>query len=234
MKLIKLLAGIILLPFCVSLTMTLIDLMRSIAPASGADVHPGAWAFAAGFLLWLFIFFALPRPVRTYVLAHELSHALWGLLMGARVVNMNVAKRGGSVTLTRTNLLITLAPYFFPLYTAAVVGLYYLLMPFTDVARWHTVWIGLAGFTWSFHLSFTLSALGHQQSDVEEHGRVFSYAIIYSMNMLGICLWLVLVSHATLFQTLRFAARNSRMVLSTLAQWGTLAAHSAADVLKPG
>jgi hypothetical protein len=223
MKFIKLLLGILLLPACAALTMTLLALLRSIRPDSGAEIPAGAWALAAGFLLWTFIFFALPRPVRTYVFAHELSHALWGAVMGARIVRMNVAKRSGSVTLTKTNMLITLAPYFFPLYTVAAVGLYYLLMPFTSVARWQAWWLGIIGFTWAFHLTFTLRTLSHEQPDVETHGRLFSYTVIYAMNMLGICLWVVLVSPATLFQATHFVIRDSHTVLALLLRWGIAA-----------
>ena len=225
MKFLKLLIGILLLPVCAALSLTLLLLLQSIRPESGADIPAAAWALAAGFLLWMFIFFALPRPVRTYVLAHELSHALWGAVMGARVVRMNVAKRSGSVTLTKTNVLITLAPYFFPLYTVIVVALYYLLMPFADVARWQAWWLGSVGFTWSFHLTFTLSTLSHEQSDIEAHGRIFSYAMIYIMNLLGLCLWLVLVTPATLFQAMRFTVRSFHEVLGVLWKWGASAAH---------
>lgn len=231
MKFLKLFIGIILLPVCATATMTLLSLLRSICPESGADIPASAWALAAGFLLWMFVFFALPRPVRTYVLAHELTHALWGTFMGARVVRMNVAKRSGSVTLTKTNVLITLAPYFFPLYTAVIVGLYYLLMPFMDVTRWQAWWLGAVGFTWSFHLTFTLSTLSHEQSDIEDHGRVFSYALIYIMNVLGLCLWLVLVSPATLLQAVRFAASHFHAVCLTLYRCGAAVAQWAKDLM---
>ena len=38
------------------------------------------------------------------------------------------------------------------------------------------------------------------QTDIKEYGHLFSYAVIYACNALGICLWIVLVSSATLDQ----------------------------------
>ena len=67
-------------------------------------------------LLWLLVFVFLPKPIRTYVLGHELTHAIWALLMGARVSGLTVRKAGGQVRTSKTNWAITLAPYFFPFY----------------------------------------------------------------------------------------------------------------------
>ena len=144
------------------------------------------------------MFLTLPQPIRSYVLAHELSHALWGMAMGARVHNMRLSKDGGSVSLSRTNFLITLAPYFFPLYTVLVIVVYRILVLFWDLEPYELYWLGLVGFTWGFHVTFTLKALSQHQPDIDEHGHVFSYVVILLMNMAGICLWIVGVSHASM------------------------------------
>ena len=54
-----------------------------------------------------------------------------------------------------------------------------------------TFWIGM---TWSFHLTFTLRFLAYNQPDVREHGRLFSYALIFALNALSIGAALVAVS----------------------------------------
>ena len=46
---------------------------------------------------------------------------MWGLLFGARPSDVRVSASGGSVRLSKSNLLITLAPYFFPFYTFVVI-----------------------------------------------------------------------------------------------------------------
>lgn len=194
MGVLRFLIGLVLLPVCVAASQTLLALLAAIRPDSTALIPPSAMALGGGYLLWLLVFFTLPRPFRTYVLAHELTHAIWGSVMGARVVRMSVKKHGGSVTLTKNNFLITLAPYFFPLYTAITVAGYYLLGLFTDVERYHLLWLGLVGFTWGFHFTFTIGSLLQHQSDIQLYGRLFSYSVIYLANILGACLWVVMVS----------------------------------------
>ena len=112
--------GAILLPFCIAITKTLVSLLQHIQPMSYSALPLSVWGFFIGFALWLFPFFCLPRPTRSYVLAHELTHALWGWVMGARIKRMRISKSSGSVTLTKSNFLVALAPYFFPLYTVLV------------------------------------------------------------------------------------------------------------------
>jgi hypothetical protein len=131
------------------------------------------------------------------VLGHELTHALWGLAFGAKVSNLKVRSTGGSVTLTKSNVWITLAPYFFPFWTMIVVllalavrGIIYLANPETPFpVPW--LWMFAVGFTWCFHACFTIRSLMQTQSDVQEYGRVFSWTLILACNTAGILLWIV-------------------------------------------
>lgn len=199
MRILRFLAGILLIPLCIAATRILAGLIMNLD--TGEQAVPFAlMALLAGFLLWQLIFIFLPRPVRTYIFAHELTHALWGFLMGASISKFKVSKDKGSVTLSKTNFLITLAPYFFPLYTVLMILLYYLLWMFLEVEKYHSLWLGLIGFTWGFHLSFTIITLLQQQSDIKACGHLFSYTFIYLMNVTGICIWVVLVSDATIGQ----------------------------------
>lgn len=172
--------------------------MDAAQPDSGWAIPATALALGGGYALWLLLYFTMPRPVRTYVLAHELTHALWGVVMGARVSKMRIAKDHGSVSLSKTNFLITLAPYFFPLYTVLVIIGYYILSIWFRLDPYYLVWLGLVGFTWGFHFTFTVSTLFQRQSDIRQCGRLFSYTVIYMLNVLGICLWVVIVSHVSL------------------------------------
>lgn len=151
------------------------------------------WALPIGFLAWVAVFFLLPRPIRTYVLAHELTHALWALLMGGRIRRMKVGKSGGHVELTKTNFIITLAPYFFPFYTVLVIAVYYLSGIWLNVEAYRTWWLAGVGFTWSFHITFTIQMLSEHQPDIQEHGRIFSYMTIYIMNLIVIGIWMIIV-----------------------------------------
>lgn len=198
LKLFKFMLGVLLLPLCVVISRILWELLQAAARSDTSAYLPlPALALLTGFVLWVAMFTLFPRPVRSYILAHELTHALWGLLMGASIAKISVKEDHGSVVLSKTNFLITLAPYFFPLYTVMVIVLYYLLMLFYPVERFHLWWLGLVGLTWGFHLTFTVSALLQRQSDIRDQGRLFSYSVIYLANVLGICLWVVMVSDAT-------------------------------------
>lgn len=219
-RLFKFIIGVALVPACAVSTLTLVRLICSLQPETDSIFPAAGLAMAAGFGLWLLVFLFLPRTARTYVLAHELTHALWGSLMGARIHRIHVARDAGSVTLSKTNFLITLAPYFFPLYTALVVAIYFVSSFFTDVERYYLLWLGLVGLTWGFHITFTITTLMQHQSDIREGGHLFSYTVIYLFNVLGITLWIVLVSAATLSELLGFLAYDSRVVISFL--WNNL------------
>jgi hypothetical protein len=45
--------------------------------------------------------------------------------------------------------------------------------------------------TWAFHFTFTLQSLLTSQPDIQEYGRLFSYSLIYLLNVAGIALWIV-------------------------------------------
>jgi hypothetical protein len=194
----KLFFGVLLLPFCVAITKTLVALLQSIQPLSYCSLPLSAWGLFTGFILWVFLFFSLPRPTRSYILAHELTHALWGWVMGANIKRLRVSKNGGSVTLTQSNFLVALAPYFFPLYTTLAILAYYGLSMFFELRIYEPFWLGLIGLTWGFHLTFTIATLLRRQPDIRQNGRLFSYSLIYFMNALGICLWIILVASPTL------------------------------------
>lgn len=198
MRFLRFLAGLALLPLCAAVTRTLLALLRGLSAGSDALVSPETLWLAAGFALWLAVWLALPQPVRAYVMAHELTHALWGLLFGARVRGLRVSGQGGSVRLSKTNLLITLAPYFFPFYTVLVILLRWGIGLFVHPVPAPLLWLGLVGFTWGLHLCFTVQSLLTRQPDIQTYGHLFSYAVIYLFNLAGICLWVVCTTSATL------------------------------------
>jgi len=192
MRFLKLLSGLLLLPLCVAVTWAMLDVLGN---AHGKMLN--AISLLAGFLIWLLCWFFLPQPIRVYILGHELTHALWAMLFGGRAKNLRVTAKGGSVRVTKSNVLITLAPYFFPFYTILLILLRLLLGLFLNPVPYPAVWLFLVGFTWSFHFTFTLQSLMVRQPDIQEHGRLFSYALIYLLNILGISLWIVCTTSVT-------------------------------------
>jgi len=193
----KFLTGLLLLPFSAALSLSFMHLARDLHVESWSEISVDVWGLAGGFVLWLLLYVLMPRPVWSYVLAHELTHAIWGAAMGAQIKGLKVTERGGHVKLTRTNMWITLSPYFFPLYTVVVVLLYLFVSRMWDMTPYRPVWLGWIGLTWGFHLTFTLSILRIRQPDIHEHGRLFSYVIIYIFNMLGLCAGAIAMTDAS-------------------------------------
>lgn len=197
LRLLRFLTGAALVPLCVAVTMALLDTLRNI-PSSGSLLSPETTWLLTGYFLWLGMWFFLPRPVRAYVVAHELTHALWGLLFGARVEKLQTSSTGGSVWLSKSNMFITLAPYFFPFYTVLVILVRLLVGCFFTVTPSPLLWLFLVGLTWGFHVTFTVQSLIVRQPDILEYGRLFSYVVIYLFNLTGVGLWVVCTTSATL------------------------------------
>ena len=152
------------------------------------------WFFSLGVVLWLIAFFGLPRPLLVYVFGHELTHALWVLLMGGRVSRFRVGRDGGHIVTDRNNFWIALAPYFFPLYSLLAIGLYGALSLFIDVHPLGRLLYAVIGVTWAFHFTFACWMIPKSQTDLTDHGTFFSIVVIYLMNLLLLVVMLVIAS----------------------------------------
>ena len=179
---VRVLIGIALVPACWGAVRTAMDCL-CVSTRSDLVFSAETIAFLGGFLVFVLCWVTLGHPVRTYVLGHELTHALWGLFFGARPSKVRVTKTGGSVRLTKTNFLITLAPYFFPFYTVVVILLAVLVSLFVRPLPLLPAWTFAIGFTWSFHVLFTLGTLSEHQPDIARYGRLFSWPFIFLVNV---------------------------------------------------
>src|SRR5690242_15849279 len=137
----------------------------------------------AGALCWVVIYLLLPKPMLLYVFGHELTHALWTWLFGGRVKKFKASSKGGHVVVTKSNFLIALAPYFFPLYAVLFVLVFvagHLAWGWRSQAIWFHFLLGAA---YAFHLTLTWHVLKNSQSDITEHGYLFSAVIIFLGNV---------------------------------------------------
>ena len=191
----RLLVGFAMLPLCWGVTRALFDAIVKATAAEGFSVE--AISLLSGIAAFALAWAALAHPVRAYVLGHELTHALWGLLFGARPSDVRVSASGGSVRLTKSNMLITLAPYFFPFYTFIVIVAALVTYAFLRPLPFLPLWLFLIGFTWSFHVLFTLETLGQRQPDVKLYGRIFSWTFIFLVNVAIVLVWLALMTPLT-------------------------------------
>ena len=200
MKLLKLLIAVLLLPACGAMTLTGWQLARQLSFTPQALTDMTLWAFVAGYALWLAVFAFLPKPMRAYVLGHELTHAFWALLMGARVRGLKVKKTGGEVRTSKINWFIALAPYFFPFYAMLFIALFFIAHAIWSLDRYMWILFFLVGLGWSFHVTFTLMMLlAVEQPDVKSQGVVFSVVVIYCLNLLTMAVTATALSRSATF-----------------------------------
>lgn len=119
-----------------------------------------------------------------YVFAHEMTHAIVGLLCFARIHCMSIRETGGLVQLSKTNLAITLSPYCVPFYLLIGIGCYGLQQLLVPDLIPFSVWSFLFGMATVFHVCFTADALlSVSQPDTHEYGRLFSWWLILVTNL---------------------------------------------------
>jgi hypothetical protein len=191
---VKFVVAIFLVPWCAILSQTFFTAFARATVTQRLWAAEEFWFFSLGAVLWLIAFFGLRRPVMVYVFGHELTHALWVLLMGGRVSRFRVGRDGGHIVTNRSNFFIALAPYFFPLYSILAIAIYGILGFFYNVQPYGRLLYAIIGATWAFHLTFTCWMIPQSQTDLKDHGTFFSLVIIYLMNLLLLVVMLVVAS----------------------------------------
>jgi hypothetical protein len=177
----KFVVAVLLLPLCVGAGLALARVVRVSGSADTVWV-----AFIAGAACWVVIYVLLPKPMWVYVFGHELTHALWVWLMGGRVKRFKATAKGGHVVVTKTNFLIALAPYFFPLYAVIIILIFLGVQQF-----WFHL---LAGASYAFHLTLTWYVLQTRQSDITDQGYLFSWVVIFLGNIIVLLLGIPLLT----------------------------------------
>ena len=173
----KFILALLLLPACIGAAQAL---GRVFAASGNADT---VWvALAAGAVCWVVIYLLLPKPMWIYVFGHELTHALWAWLFGGDVKKFKVSSEGGHVVVTKTNFLIALAPYFFPIYVALIVLVFACGQFFWDWQAYRVWFHLLIGAAYAFHITLTWHILQARQSDITGQGWLFSAVIIFLGN----------------------------------------------------
>jgi len=184
----------VLFPLCSGATLTLGRLLFGL-PEAGEFWIP----LVAGAGVWMIAYLLLPKPMWLYVVGHELTHALWAWLFGARVKAFKITRNGGHVIVSKTNWLITLAPYFFPIYAVVWGGLFGLLDTlFSNFMDKAWLLFGL-GITYTFHLTLTGYVLRARQPDLRREGILFSITVIWLGNLIILLLATSLVTTPTGF-----------------------------------
>ncbi len=184
-KWLKTTLAVLLLPLCAGAAKALAMLLGR----SGRAEFFWVMAFS-GAACWMTIYWMLPKPMWIYVFGHEITHALWTWLFGGRVKKFKVTSKGGHVIIDKTNFVIALAPYFFPIY-AAMVGLVFVIGHLIwDWSRYAMAFHLLLGAAYAFHVTLTWHILKTRQSDITSQGLLFSAVVIFLGNVLVLLLGL--------------------------------------------
>jgi len=189
MKIIRNLFAFIAVPMVAAAAYTLIGTFLDFTGKSAGAYMP----FWAGVLCYIIFQIAFYKPMRTYVFGHELTHAFAGILSGARIKKFKAGAESGHVVLTKDNIWITLAPYFFPIYTFAAIVIYIFLGWFTDIKPLYSYFLFFAGLTIAFHAALTVYIIGIGQPDLKVYGVFFSYVLIIAVNVIVFSLFMALV-----------------------------------------
>jgi len=185
-RIIKFLIGLILIPACVAATIVFKDEVFLILKT---EVY-----FFAGIFSYLVLLAVFQQPIRTYVFGHELTHAVWVWFSGGRVKGFKATASGGEIRATKSNFLICLAPYFFPLYSLMAIVIFLALKVILPHPPGRAVLGFVLGLTWAFHITFTIYVLLQGQPDVGTTGRVFSIPFIYLTNVLVLAALIIFYS----------------------------------------
>jgi len=178
-KFIKFVIGIILIPACIGATIAFYKLFFI-----RGDLVKNQYWFIVGFVVYVIIYSILQNPIKTYVYGHELSHVLWTWLFKGKVKDFSATVDGGSVTVTKSNFLIALAPYFFSFYTFLAVLVYLVIISFWRIGHLgNDIFHFILGFSWAFHFVLTIYVILKEQDDIKENGALFSIFFIYLANI---------------------------------------------------
>ncbi len=190
-RLLKLLIGIVLIPVCIGITIAFYELLKTLHPGS-----PGRSElfFLSGLVSYTILYFARCRMMYLYVFGHEAVHALFSVFYGGNVKSFKVSPKGGNVTTTKNNSIISLSPYFFPFYTVFFSVVFFTARIFLkELSQYNYVFMYLSGFSIAFHLLMTVYILKTRQPDIAQNGYLFSLTLIYIVNIILLALIMKLI-----------------------------------------
>lgn len=188
-KVFKIIVALFLLPFCIGSVMSLWQVILKTGSA------PMIWITTlAGAFIWILIYIFLPEPKWLYVLGHELTHALWSFPFGGKLKKIRVSSQGGHVAITKSNFLVSLAPYFFPLYVVLVILIFIIGNFFWNWASYVYFFYFFIGMAYAFHVTLTFRILKIKQPDIVGEGYIFSFVIIFLGNILVLLIGIPLLT----------------------------------------
>ncbi|MCK4994589.1 MAG: hypothetical protein KAS13_06055 [Candidatus Omnitrophica bacterium] len=178
-RLLKIVIGILLLPVCAAGSMAFYNLLITLK-----GVDQTGLLFLSGAAVYAVLYFSALKFNFLYVLGHETTHAVFALLCGGKIKSFRVSSKGGSVSTTKSNVVISLGPYFLPIYTIFFSIVFFICGRFINVTYdYMGAFIFLLGFSMAFHFLMTFDSLRVEQPDLVDNGYLFSLTLIYLVNL---------------------------------------------------
>ncbi len=132
----------------------------------------------AGMLVWLLV----GRYLRFFhVFEHEVTHLVTGLLFFIQPRQLVASESGGRMEMYGNNFVVSLAPYFVPLFSLGLMA----IMPLFDstVSGYACAVLGLVT---GYHVITNLQEFSLLQPDIRSHGPVFSTTICVWGNVIAL------------------------------------------------
>ncbi len=171
--------GVLLLPVAIAVSIALYRQLISLEDIGS----PQQIYFFYGIIAYSIFHLLIYRPAKLYIFSHELLHTVSSWLFGGKTKQFQITDKGGSVTTTKSNTFINLAPYLFPIYAILIWLVYFLFSFFYNLERYRNPFLFLIGLSLAFHIIFSAELLKTKQSDLVKSGYLFSISIIYIVNI---------------------------------------------------
>lgn len=119
-----------------------------------------------------------------YILAHEVSHALAGLIRGNKVKRIKLTPNEGYVSfIKKTDRFTAIFPYIFPFYNIFTCFIFFIKYIFSKHLS-YPIFIFLQGFFLTFHIIHTILLLPTPQDDFRRfYSFLISILFIVSVNI---------------------------------------------------
>ena len=131
-------------------------------------------------------------------LEHEFTHIFFALITFHKITGLKATfSKGGHMNYSGVgggNWLITISPYFFPTFSAVVLGLMYL-----SKSQFNVFFLGLLGFSMVYHIHSTYRETHYGQSDLKEVGFLYAWIFLPSANLLVFVMLLSLIPNDIIY-----------------------------------
>ena len=130
-------------------------------------------------------------------LEHEFTHIFFALITFHKITGLKATLSGGHINYSGVgggNWLITISPYFFPTFSAVVLGLMYL-----SKNQFNVFFLGLLGFSIIYHLHSTYKEIHYGQSDLKEVGFLYAWIFLPGANLLSFVVLLLLIPNDRIY-----------------------------------